>query len=336
VSPDVRYALHGVTVVSAIALPGVRRSRRRHRAAIVVSLEPSRGAHRRPIDAFHHWRLAGTRGRPWLSIGRHQGDYVLRFPDLADFDVSSNGDRIVCRPLPRLAETTLHHLLLDQVLPLALSRLGHLTLHASAAHIPRVGCAAFAGSTGSGKSTLAAALGLLGCPVVTDDCLVVGAVHAAEHAVPGYPGLRLWRTATRGLGLERDVTGTVAHYTAKQRLHGAIRFRVRPSPIAVLFVLGRRRPKGLPTRSRTLGSRDRLMALAPYTYVMDVEDRRQLHHMFRCLSSLVTHVPVVRLSLPDSRQRVLEAAGDVLELARTLAARQNGGAPSGGRVAGGS
>ena len=330
------YALHGVTVESAIALPGVRQSRGRDRAAIVISLDPSRAAHRRPIDAFHHWRLTGTRGRPWLSIGRHQGDYVLRFPDLADFDVSSAGDRIVCRPAPRLAETTLHHLLLDQVLPLALSRLGHLPLHASAAHIPRVGCAAFVGSTGSGKSTLAAALGLLGCPVVTDDCLVVGTGHARARAVPGYPGLRLWRDAARGLGLERDVTGTVAHYSAKQRLHGAVRFRLRPSPLAVLFVLGRRRRNGLPTRSRILGSRDRFMALAPYTYLMDVEDRRQLHQMFRCLSSLVMHVPVVRLSLPDSRRRVLEAAEDVLELTRTLAAEQGPGVPSGPRVSRGS
>jgi hypothetical protein len=316
----VNYALHGVTVASAIALPGVRRSRGRDRASIAVSVDVSGTAHRQPIDAFHHWRLKGTRGHPWLSIGRRQGDYVLRFPGLADFDVSAAGDRIVCRPAARLDDVTLRHLLLDQVLPLALSRSGHLALHASALHIPRVGCAAFVGPTGSGKSTLAAALGLLGCPVLTDDCLVVEAGPAAPQAVPGYPGLRLWRDAARGLGLERHATAGVAHYTAKRRLASTVQFRSRPSPLAVLFVLGRRRRRELPPLSRALASRDRLLALAPYTYLMDVEDRRQLLHMFRGLSALVTEVPVVRLSLPDSRRRVLEAAEDVLALTHQLTA----------------
>ena len=273
------------------------------------------------MDFFHHWRIRGTRGRPWLSIGRRQGDYVLRFPDLADFDVSAAGDRIVCRPAARLDDVTLRHLLLDQVLPLALSRSGNLVLHASAAHIPGVGCAAFVGPTGSGKSTLATALGLLGCPVLTDDCLVVEAGLAAHQAVPGYPGLRLWRDAARGLGLERHATAGVAHYTGKRRLESRVQFRSRPSPLAVLFVLGRRRRKGLPTLSRALASRDRLMALAPYTHLLDVEDRRQLLHMFRGLSTLVTLVPVVRLNVCDGRRRLLETADEILALVRALSTR---------------
>jgi hypothetical protein len=285
----------------------------------VVSVDLSGTAHRQPIVAFHHWRLRGARGRPWLSIGRRQGDYVLRFPDLADFDVASAGDHIVCRPAARLDDVTLRHLLLDQVLPLALSRSGHLVLHASASHIPSVGCAAFVGPTGSGKSTLATALGLFGCPVVADDCLVVEAGRGTQLAVPAYAGLRLWRDAARGLGLEGDATASVAHYTAKRRLASTVPFRSRPSPLAVLFVLGRRRRRGLPTLARALASRDRLLALAPYTYLMDVEDRRQLLHMFHGLSTLVTHVPVVRLNLPDSRPHVLEAAEDVLALTHQLA-----------------
>lgn len=178
----------------------------------------------------------------------------------------------------------------------------------------------------SGKSTLATALGLLGCPVITDDCLVVESGPGTELAIPGYPGLRLWRDAARGLGLERETTSNVAHYTAKRRLASTVQFRSRPSPLVVLFVLGRRRRKDLPTLSRALAFRDRLLALAPYTHLMDVGDRRQLVHMFRCLSTLVTHVPVVRLSLPDNRRQVLEAAEEVLALTRQLAARPHHGA----------
>ncbi len=41
--------------------------------------------------------------------------------------------------------------------------------------------------------------------------------------------------------------------------------------------------------------------------------------MFRSLSTLVAHVPVVRLNVPDSRRRLLEVAMDVLAQSRALA-----------------
>jgi hypothetical protein len=319
---EVNYALHGVTVASDIALPGVRRSTARGDASIDISSALSGARGDNHIDFFHHWRIKGTRGRPWLSIGRRDGGYLLRFPDLAEFDVSGAGDRIACRPAGRLDGSTLRHLLLDQVLPPALSRSGHLVLHASAVHIPTLGCVGIVGPTGSGKSTLAAALGLRGCPVLTDDCLVVAISRGKSVAVPGYPGLRLWRDAAQGLGLERDAGARVAHYTTKRRVGArAMRFRSQPSPLAMLFVLGRRRSAGRPTRSLALGLRDRLMALAPYTHVMDVEDRRQLLHMFRSLSTLVTRVPVVRLNARDGRRRLLGTADEILSLVRTQSTR---------------
>jgi hypothetical protein len=63
------------------------------------------------------------------------------------------------------------------------------------------------------------------------------------------------------------------------------------------------------------------MALAPYTYLMDVEDRRQLLHMFRGLSTLVTGVPVVRLNVRDGRRRLLGTADEILALVRALSTR---------------
>src|SRR4029453_8017606 len=143
-----------------------------------------------------------------------------------------------------------------------------------------------------GKSTLAAALGLRGCQVVTDDCLAID-VGARCWAAPGYPGLRLWRDAARGLEIERPPDVRVAHYTSKRRFQGdAVRFRSTPSRLAAVFVLGRRR-SGAAARVRPFSSRDRLMALAPFVHVMDVEDRRQLALMFRSVSTLAMSVPVV-------------------------------------------
>lgn len=317
---------------SAIALPGVRRSSSHGPPRVSIELGAAPGGDW--LNAFHSWRVPGRRSRPWLSIGRLADGYRLHFPDMADFEVTTAGDRIKCRPVARLAPSTLRHLLLDQVLPLALSRSGRLLLHASAVHIPRLGSVAFVGPTGCGKSTLAAALGLRGCQVLTDDCLVVEHSDTSKKkprsmAVPGYPGLRLWRDSARGLGLERDAAANVAHYTAKRRLVTAsVKFRTSPSPIGALFVLGRRRRPTASARTRALGSRDRFMSLAPYAYVMDVEDRRQLTHMFRSLAMLAAHVPIVRLSLPDSRRRVLETAVEVLAIARVLTSKPNDGVRS--------
>jgi hypothetical protein len=313
------YRVYGTTVASEVALADVPRStaRRPPQISIAVGASPASS----PGVVFHEWRVKGAkRHRPWLSVARLDGGYLLRFPDLSDFTVSRNADRIVCHPAPRLPSTTLGHLLLDQVLPLAVGRTGALALHASAVHVPRLGTIAFVGPTGAGKSTIAAALTMRGCAVVTDDCLVVDAGRGCL-AVPGYPGVRLWRDAVRGLGVDDDGGTRVAHYTVKRRLLGrAARYRSGPSPIAAVFVLGRRRRRGLRTTSRELGSRDRLMALASCVYIMDVEDRRQLARMFRGLTSLVAGVPVARLHLRDGRRQARDAAGEVLDIVRALRA----------------
>ena len=60
------------------------------------------------------------------------------------------------------------------------------------------------------------------------------------------------------------------------------------------------------------------MSLAPYAYVMDVEDRGQFSQMFRSLATLAAHVPIVRLSVPDNRRRVLETAEVVLGMSRRM------------------
>jgi hypothetical protein len=228
--------------------------------------------------------------------------------------------RIGYRPRPRLATSTLNHLLLDHVLPLAISRREPLALHASAVHVPRLGTIAFVGQTGAGKSTLAAAMALAGCDVVTDDCLVVD-LRSGCLAAPGYGGVRLWHDAARGLNLslESQAAARVAHYTAKRRLlHDEVTFRRTPSPIVAVFVLGRRRPKGLPTRAAVLGARERLMALAPCVYVLDVEDRQQLAAMFQGLTTLVSRVLVARLSIRDGRRQARQAADEVLAIVRSV------------------
>ena len=306
------YCAFGMTIASEIALPEIARVSARRRD---VTIERTRST---PAAAewFQTWRgkdPSGSRRRPWLSFGRTADGYLLRFPDLADFEVTSAGDRIRCRPRPRLAATTLRHLLLDQVLPLTLSRHGHLVLHASAVHVPGVGAVAFVGPTGSGKSTAAAALGMRGCPTITDDCLVIAGTEGHRTILPGYPGVRLWRRTALAMGLRAG--RSVAHYTSKRRMSGrAVPFRDRPSPLRAVFALGRRVPRPEASRAIGVSPREQLMALAPYTYLMDIGDRDQLARTFRDLSCLVTEIPVKRLRLRDAGRKPQEMAAMAAEV----------------------
>src|SRR5262245_62128690 len=223
------YRWCDVTVLSAIALPELRRGRLARNAWRVDLDGAPRGNH----TWFHRWRIAR---RTWLAFARTPDGYLLRFPALADFAVSPGARRVVCRPRRGLPAATLRHLLLDQVLPLALSA-ERLVLHASAVHVPGFGAVAFIGRTGRGKSTLAAALALPGCALLTDDCLVIGERGGRVSVWPSYPGVRLWADAAAALGNPAPASA-LAHYTRKRRLPADARlpFRSRPSPLRALFL----------------------------------------------------------------------------------------------------
>jgi len=75
-----------------------------------------------PSDWFMNWTLPG--GEPWLSCAKTNTGYLLRFNQLADFEIDKTGGEIICRPRPGIPEDTIQHLLLDQVIPLVINLRG--------------------------------------------------------------------------------------------------------------------------------------------------------------------------------------------------------------------
>src|SRR5262245_39555689 len=69
---------------------------------------------------FHEW--FSPQAALWLAFYRHSGGYRLSFPGLADFRISAAGHSIRCWPVPGVLDSTVWHLYLNQILPLALSR----------------------------------------------------------------------------------------------------------------------------------------------------------------------------------------------------------------------
>ncbi|HSC27922.1 MAG TPA: hypothetical protein VLD67_11645 [Vicinamibacterales bacterium] len=287
-----QYRVFGLTVTSELPLPELPSSRQGG-AACTIEVAPPDGISRH--EWFHRWRL---HGRCHLEFARTASGYLLRFPGLVDAGVTASGDRISWRPHPGVPVPTVRHLLIDQVLPLALSRMDRLVLHASAVHVPQAGAVAFAGRSGRGKSTIAAALGRTGWPILTDDCLVLMAGAGGFRVMPGYPGVRVWADAASALDLGDRCDQPVAHYTTKRRVHSrALAFRDAPSRLRALFVLGGRYTGGPPIRVTRLGGRAGFFALTPFINLLDIQDRRHLARAFAAAADLAGHVPVYRLRI---------------------------------------
>jgi len=266
-------------------------------------------------DWFHQWTIEENgeeedASKVWLRFARTGDGYLLRFPSCGDFFVSADATRIQCRPLPGTPEVTVRHLLLDQVIPLVLSRRERIVLHASAVLTGR-GVIAFAGKTGQGKSTLAASLAREGCSLVSDDCLVLRSEHGEWTALPSYPGVRLW-PSTAGEVLREDTpTAEVAHYTIKRRVWDAavLPYASGPAPLRRLFFLADYADE---TSFERLSPRRAFMALVEFAYNLDIEDTAFLRRQFDTVGRLTMDVPADAIhyprefnSLPAVREAIL-------------------------------
>jgi hypothetical protein len=250
-----------------------------------------------------HWRLPS--GEPWLSAARNDEGYLLRFHDHADFVMDGDGREIVCRYWREGATETLRHLLIDQVMPLALNLRGAEALHASAVLVDGQAIA-FTGPTGAGKSTLAAAFGRAGHTVLADDCLGVIDGGAAFEVVPAYPELRLWRDALSYLDLDRHPAAPVADYSDKERF-AFDASGVDPSrnyPLRAVYVLDEDSREDGGTVVRKMRPRETVIELIRSAFRFEVEDRVMLERQLGVFTRMAASLPVRRVSAPKDLERL--------------------------------
>jgi hypothetical protein len=193
----------------------------------------------------------------------------------------------------------MRHLLLNQVIPVVLSHLGKLVLHASACGTPH-GVIAFMGTTGMGKSTLAASFGLQGYPVLTDDCLLVEEKDQEMMTVPSYPGLRLWPETVTALFDRQPMLQPLAHYTDKKRLLLEQEQSEGPRSLRAIFVLAI--PDDLhntdDVRITPLTASEALLETVKHSFQLDITDRKKLGQAFSQYEGLAKSVPFFILSFP--------------------------------------
>lgn len=246
---------------------------------------------------LNHWYSLD--GSIWLTFARLEAGYLLRFPTLADFVVSADARAICCYLRANCPPETMRHLLLNQVIPIVLSHLGKLVLHASACATPQ-GAIAFMGMTGTGKSTLAASFGLEGFAVLTDDCLLVEEQDGVIKTVPSYPGLRLWPETVAALFEQEPVLQPLAHYTDKKRLLFDQKELDVPLSLRAIYVLTQ--PENMQDVTGVtitpLVASEALLETVKHTFQLDVTDRQKLGQAFRRYEWLAKSVPFFRLAFP--------------------------------------
>jgi hypothetical protein len=261
---------------------------------------------------FHQWRRPS--GELWLLLGRIGEAYLLRFPDFADFRVYLNQQWISCTPCPDLPSSTLRHLLLDQVFPLAFSAQRQIVMHASAVVTPK-GALVFSAASGAGKSTLAAYLSSAGYSMLTDDCLLIETHSDCLTGTALYSGVRLLPDSLNFLWRANSETQRVSHYSEKVRLTRSqemARFHPCAScPIIRIYLLSPASDTTGHLSITSVSGRDALIALMQSSFVMDALNPTVLRNQFDCLRAAAKQPLFRRISfrhefeaLPELRRAI--------------------------------
>jgi hypothetical protein len=262
---------------------------------------------------FHDWRRSD--GEPLMAAARlEDGSFLLRAIDLADCVIDQSGTRVTVFVPPDRPADGLHHLLLDQVLPLVLSHRGEFVLHATGVVLP-AGTVVFAADAGSGKSTLAAALGCRGAQVLGDDAILLAGSGERMTARAAYPGVRLWPDAIRAVfgGVGPGEAGLKTGHSKRQFVPGtpALTFAAGAWPVAAIYQLEPAGPRAT-VRIEPLSPRDGAMALVRHAYVFDICDRARLRRQLDRAIDCCRRTPVRRLVFPHSFERLGEVCAAVL------------------------
>ncbi len=266
-------------------------------------------------EPFHCYVLAD--GSVWTEFYRSGPGYVLRFPELADFEVSLDGTQVVSYPAENADDVTVEHLYINQIVPLALSRQGRPAFHASVVTVPG-GAVAFLGKTGMGKSTLAASFALAEAAFLTDDSLIIDEHEDHCDALPSHASLRLWEDSVDALMNDDAAKAASVSYSSKARLLAGDALTYNDAPVRLLaaYVLADNEPEEVGIKP--LSGSERHMAWVENSFLLDVEDRDLLAQHFEWTHRISSRVPTFRLDYVRDYGMLADVRNAIKTHAKTL------------------
>lgn len=259
---------------------------------------------------FHVW--TGPDGSEWTHFYRSGDRYLVRFPELADFEVSSDGNTVRCWPVPGVSDPAVEQLYLNQVLPLALSRQGCLVFHASAI-AAMSGALVFMGLSGRGKSTLAASFASTGLGFLTDDGLLLSDREGGYVVEPSHPSLRLWEDSHEALFSAETPTAPAVEYTSKARYlasAGLVHCETA-RPLRRIYFLGE--GTAADVEFTAVSPSEALMELVHHSFLLETQQHGSLAWHFDRMAELAERPLFCRLDYPRSYDGLARVRAAVLE-----------------------
>lgn len=261
-------------------------------------------AHQAPLElaCFQMWGDSSEA----LTAGfyrLHGGDFLLRFPDHADFVISATGG-VECIPTPQAGEGW-RGIFEQQVQPLLLSLRGEQVFHGGAVAIGDQAIA-FLGPSGRGKSTLTTAFARRGHAFLGDDCLHLDLAGPRVQVYPHADHVRLWEDSAAALG-----EGAAAYVpgSPKPRLAAGERLPHcdRALPLARVYLLGEGDVDA--PEVGTVSPYQQLIGWTANAFVLDIKNPDVLRRNLAAGARLVGEVPMRRLDYP----RRYELLDDVVD-----------------------
>ena len=263
-----------------------------------------------PGRPFQQWSLPD--GTVWTEFYKVGASFLLRFPELADFEMTEDGNEVNVWPVPGVSDATFRHLFLNQVVPLAISKQGRLVLHGSAVEIGGKSVA-FIGESGRGKSTLAASFAISGFRFLTDDGLQLAWSAQGCLAMPSHPSIRLWEDSQAALLPQGIEPAPAVQFTKKARFMAGdtVRFCESALPLHRIYFLGNDAAKE--TRIRPMTSAAALIGLVKNSFLLDIEAQDMLAMHFDALSRLATIPLHFQIDYPRDFSRLQDVRAAIVE-----------------------
>lgn len=223
-------------------------------------------------------------------------------------------------------------ILLGTIFGTTLRLRGTLCLHSSVIAI-RDRAIAFLGVKGAGKSTTAAALAQRGYPVLADDVAVLHRQDAGFQVQPGYPRLRLWKSAVNAIyGSEADLPRVFQplekHFlslSAKGEAEGEApwQFHPHPLPLAAIYLLEARDPDLAAPTITPLAPTLAVMHLLSHRYPQTFQPSSALQKQeFAEIVRLAGRVPIRQVHRPDSLDALPTLCDAILDDVGSLQSNQ--------------
>ena len=296
------YRIFDITLDCDIPLPELPKCDPSENVIKIQSYDQSK-LKQEHITWLHDWQ--DQNNETYFSCGRIDDNYILKFPDLAEFLISEQGSVIQYMTKSGIPTETIRHLLLDQVIPRVLGQQGRPIIHASVVVLQNDKCVAFLGGSGWGKSTIASSFITNGGRLITDDCLLIDTdEEEIIIGIPNYFGLRLYEDSAKAIFNKQYELSNVAHYTDKKRIvfdnQDSNNFPSNTKLDAIFFLEDPNKQSSPDTVSIIpLKGANKFVALFEQIFLLDITDKELISNQYRNVGKLISaDIPTYRIDYP--------------------------------------